>query len=122
MKGEVITMTEGFDILSKMDPMARRALASVEAMQKAIEHNNRNDIEKHLQDARNALDILKDDLSLHDRLAKTNEITDDSLGIIRKYDNSENDLTSADGANALGVVRAGRTNTIYREHIVVWGD
>lgn len=112
-------MTEGFDILSKMDPMARRALASVEAMQKAIEHNNRDDIEKHLQDARNALDILKDDLSLHDRLVKTNEITDDSLGIIRKYDNSENDLTSADGANALGVVRAGRTNTIYREHIVV---
>ena len=42
-------MSEG-DIfgLQKMDPMARRALASMEAMIKAIDFNNRDDIEKHL--------------------------------------------------------------------------
>ena len=35
--------------LKKMDPMTRRALASVEAMQKAIDQmNNRDDVEKHL--------------------------------------------------------------------------
>ncbi|MGB0165080.1 MAG: hypothetical protein ACPF9I_06685 [Candidatus Thalassarchaeaceae archaeon] len=113
-------MTEGFDILSKMDPMARRALASMEAMTKAIELNNRDDIEKHLSSARNALDILTRDLNLHDSLVKNVPQSDFSqVGIIRKFDNSESSINQADGAVALGVVRAGRSDRIYRPHNVV---
>tara|TARA_R100000988_G_C4007248_1_gene173685 strand:+ start:716 stop:1084 length:369 start_codon:yes stop_codon:yes gene_type:complete len=104
--------------LKKMDPMARRALASVEAMQKAIDHNNRDDIEKHLGDAKNALEMLSDDLGLYDRLAKTVETTDTQVGQILKFDNTEGNLSANDGAIALGVVRAGRTDKIFRPHTV----
>ena len=89
-------MTEGFDILSKMDPMARRALASMEAMTKAIELNNRDSLGKNLAES---------DFS--------------QVGIIRKFDNSESSINQADGAVALGVVRAGRSDRIYRPHNVV---
>ena len=54
--------------LKKMDPMTRRALASVEAMQKAIDLNNRDDVEKHLNDAKNALSMITNDLGLFDSL------------------------------------------------------
>ena len=104
--------------LKKMDPMARRALASVEAMQKAIDHNNRDDIEKHLNDAKNALALLGDDLGLYDRLAKTVEKTDTPVGQILKFDNTEGNISANDGAIALGVVRAGRTDKIFRPHTV----
>ena len=104
--------------LKKMDPMARRALASVEAMQKAIDHNNRDDIEKHLGDAKNALEMLSDDLGLYDRLAKTVDTTDTQVGQILKFDNTEGNLSANDGAIALGVVRAGRTDKIFRPHTV----
>ena len=104
--------------LKKMDPMARRALASVEAMQKAIDHNNRDDIEKHLNDAKNALTMLSDDLGLYDKLAKTAEKEDHQLGQILKFENNEGSVSANDGAIALGVVRAGRTDKIYRPHTV----
>ena len=108
--------------LEKMDPMARRALASVEAMLKAIDHNNRDDIEKHLIDAKNALSSLGEGLDLHDRLVKalSNNVTSDpfEVGVIRKYDNTDGNLTVNDGAIALGVVRAGRTDKVFRPHEV----
>ena len=108
--------------LKKMDPMARRALASVEAMQKAIDHNNRDDIEKHLNDAKNALESLGSDLELHDGLQKALKPTytpnPQQVGMIRKFDNSESDYNANDGAVALGVVRAGRTNKVFRPHEV----
>ena len=107
--------------LQKMGPMARRALASMEAMIKAIDFNNRNDIEKHLNDAKNALSSLGDDLALHDSLTKAmSKKTNDALqlGAIRKFDNTEGDLSVNDGALALGVVRAGRTDRVFRPHEV----
>ena len=115
-------MTEG-DLfgLKKMDPMARRALASMEAMLKAIDHNNRDDIEKHLNNAKNALSSLTEDLSLHDRIHKalTSKATADlQVGVIRKFDNTDGDLSPNDGAIALGVVRAGRTDKVFRPHEV----
>ena len=55
-------MSEGFGIISKMDPMARKAQASIDAMQKAIDLNNRDDIAKHLKDALNALAVVSSDL------------------------------------------------------------
>ena len=108
--------------LKKMDPMARRAWASMEAMLKAIDHNNREDIEKHLNNATNALSSLKEDLSLHDSLVKalSNNVRHDptQVGVIRKFDNTEGDLSPNDGAIALGVVRAGRTDKVFRPHEV----
>ena len=53
----MIGMTEhfmDFGILAKMDPMARRATASMEAMQMAIAHNNLDDVAKHIEEAKNA--------------------------------------------------------------------
>jgi|TARA_R110002020_G_scaffold231703_2_gene442911 hypothetical protein len=113
-------MSEGFGIISKMDPMARKAQASIDAMQKAIDLNNRDDIAKHLKDALNALAVVSSDLDLHDSLAKqmANASTDQDLGAIIKHVNTENDIHANDGAIALGVVRAGRTDKIYRPHIV----
>tara|TARA_B100000029_G_C17306683_1_gene862795 strand:+ start:179 stop:523 length:345 start_codon:yes stop_codon:yes gene_type:complete len=113
-------MSDGFDLLAKMDPMARRALASIEAMQKAIDLNNRDDIEKHLHDARNAMDVLMGDLELHDKLTKQMQNESDSVqaGMIMKFDNTDGDYSANDGAIALGVVRAGRTNKVFREHTI----
>ena len=116
-------MSEG-DIfgLQKMDPMARRALASIEIMVKAIDLNNRDDIGKHLNDAKNALESLGSDLELHDRLQKALKPTytpdPQQVGMIKKFDNSESDYNANDGAVALGVVRAGRTNKVFRPHEV----
>ena len=108
--------------LQKMDPMARRALASIEMMVKAIDHNNRDDIEKHLNDAKNALASLGSDLELHDRLQKAlkpkNVPDPRQVGVIRKFDNTDGDLSVNDGAIALGVVRAGRTDKVFRPHEV----
>tara|TARA_R110000751_G_scaffold159792_1_gene265522 strand:- start:213 stop:572 length:360 start_codon:yes stop_codon:yes gene_type:complete len=115
-------MSEGYDLISKMDPMARRALASVQAMQKAIDLNNRDDIGKHLDDAKNALSVLSGDLDLHDRLNKklpdTGSRPDVQLGAIIKHDNTDGNYNANDGAIALGVVRAGRTDKVYRPHVV----
>ena len=63
----MIRMTDGFmdfGILAKMDPMARRAQASIEAMQQAIVHNNVDDVAKHIEEAKNALAVLERDMNL----------------------------------------------------------
>ena len=63
----LVKMNEGFldfGIIAKMDPMARRATASMEAMQNAIAHNNMDDVAKHIEEAKNALSVLERDLNL----------------------------------------------------------
>jgi len=62
--------------------------------------------------------MLSDDLGLYDKLAKTAEKEDHQLGQILKFDNNEGSVSANDGAIALGVVRAGRTDKIYRPHTV----
>ena len=114
-------MSEGFGILAKMDPMARKALASIEAMQKAIDCNNRDDISKHLDDAKNALEVLSGDLKLHDDLTKQMEgqVSENTqVGAILKYENTDGNYSANDGAIALGVVRPGRTDKVFRPHTV----
>ena len=82
--------------------------------------NNRDDIAKHLKDALNALAVVSSDLDLHDNLAKQmgKMNADKDLGAIIKHSNTEGDFHQNDGALALGVVRAGRTDKIYRPHVV----
>ena len=113
-------MSDGFDILVKMNPMARRAIACLEAVEKATLRNNRDDIEKNLEVARNAISMMFDDLGLHDNLVKAGNQspTDSQTGIIMKYDNTESDINANDNAIALGVVRAGRTTNVFRPHEV----
>jgi len=114
-------MSEGFGILAKMEPMARKAVASIEAMQKAIDCNNRDDIAKHLDDAKNALEVLSGDLELHDNLMKQlhNQFPADmQVGAILKYENTDGNYTANDGAIALGVVRPGRTDKVFRPHTI----
>lgn len=112
-------MSEGYDLISKMNPMARKALASIQAMQKAIDMNNNEDISKHLDDATNALSMISSDLDLHNRLNKQLVAKEDvQVGAIIKHDNTEGNYNANDGAIARGVVRAGRTDKVYRPHIV----
>ena len=113
-------MSDGFEILEKMNPMARRAIACLEAVEKATLLHNRDDIEKNLEVARNAISMMFDDLGLHDRLVKATEQqpADSRAGMIVKYDNTEADLSPNDSAIALGVVRAGRTSKVFRPHEV----
>jgi len=120
-------MAEGFldfGIISKMDPMARRALASMEAMQQAISHNNVDDVAKHIEDAKNALAVLERDLDLHKSFAATASITksDESgvlgdgrvLGNIAQHRNTVSDYDGTEGAVVLGVSRHGRSSTFWR--------
>ena len=44
-----------FDIIEKMDPMARKALAAIEAIQKAIKENDTESIAHQILNAENAL-------------------------------------------------------------------
>tara|TARA_R110002096_G_scaffold73787_2_gene174913 strand:- start:19235 stop:19582 length:348 start_codon:yes stop_codon:yes gene_type:complete len=114
-------MGEGFDILAKMDPMARRCLAAVEAMQKGIDENDRDLIEVQLRIAKNALSMVEDDLQLHDSLSKSARPTNDSLiqkGTAFVPSNHENTFNGGEDANIFGVVRPGRTDKLFREHIV----
>ena len=60
-----------FDIIEKMDPMARKALAAIEAIQKAIKENDTESIAHQILNAENALSMLKSDLHLHDQLQKS---------------------------------------------------
>ena len=114
-------MGEGFDILAKMDPMARRCLAAVEAMQKGIETNDRDLIEEQLRIAKNALSMVQDDLILHDRLTKAAPLSSDTLiqkGTAFIPSNHENTFNGGEDAEVFGIVRPGRTSKLYREHIV----
>jgi len=120
-------MTEGFldfGLITKMDPMARRALASMEAMQQAIAHNNTDDVAKHISEAKNALAILERDLDLHKSFMATAQIakSDESgvqgdgrvLGNVSQHRNTVSDYDGTEGATVLGVSRYGRSSTFWR--------
>ena len=115
-------MTENFDIISKMDPMARKCLAAVEAITKAIETNNRDSIESHIMMAENALSMLKSDLNTHYLLAKAMKPSapaDRFMGVIPQYDNTASDYNGTENAVALGVSRHGRDSGYFQPHRVV---
>lgn len=117
-----MTDSDAFDLISKMDPMARRALASLEAVQAAIKTNDKNTIGKHLLDAENAIQHLKSDLDLADRLSKMmtkTQSVENRLGVLPQYDNTASDYKGSEGAIALGVSRAGRATGFYTPHRVV---
>ena len=121
MVGDLILMGEALFDLSKMDPMARRCVASVEAMQKAIDTNNRNDVAKHLEAATNALTALSEDLALHDTLQKAlaqNNSSDIRKGVPFIPQNTEGNFNGGEDAIAYGVVRPGRSDKLYRKHQV----
>jgi len=120
-------MTDGlldFGLIGKMDPMARRATASMTAMQTAIAHNNMDDVAKHIDDAKNALAVLERDLNLAKSfaakaaIAKSDEgpIQGEGLpmGNISRHNNTVSDYDGTEGAVVLGVSRMGRSSTIWR--------
>ena len=116
--GGMKRMSDNQGILQKMDAMNRRALASLEA----IADGDRGQIGKHMIDAENALSYLKDDLKLHDTLAKsanTNDAHTRFLGFIPQYDNNASDYTGTENAVVMGVSRVGRSTAHYTEHRVV---
>jgi hypothetical protein len=110
-----------FGILAKMDPMARRAQASIEAMQQAIVHNNVDDVAKHIEEAKNALAILERDMNLAKSfsdaaaLKKSEEalISGEGLplGNISQHNQTSSDYDGTEGAVVLGVSRYGRRQT-----------
>jgi len=105
-----------------MDPMARKALAAVEAIQKAIKDNDTNGIANHILNAENALSMLKSDLALHDQLQKSINrvpVADKFAGVIPQYDNTASDYNGTENAVALGVSRHGRSTNYYTPHRVV---
>jgi len=115
-------MTSGFGIIEKMDPMARRAKAAVEAIEKAIADNDRDSIAMHLQAAENAISMLKSDLNTHDILAKsmdTKPVADNFLGAIPQFDNTASDYKGTENAVALGVSRHGRDSGYWQPHRVI---
>ena len=114
-------MSDGFldfGIIAKMDPMARRATASMEAMQQAIAHNNLDDVAKHIEDAKNALAILERDMNLAKSFEQTAMLsksdnspvtgTGQMLGNINRHKNTSSDYDGTEGAVVLGVSRYGR--------------
>jgi type II secretory pathway component PulJ len=120
-------MNEGFldfGIIAKMDPMARRATASMEAMQNAIAHNNMDDVAKHIEEAKNALSVLERDLNLAKSLKATAAITKSeteiiqgtgqTLGNVSRHHNTVSDYDGTEGATVLGVSRYGRSANIWR--------
>ena len=118
----MIGMTEDFmdfGILAKMDPMARRATASMEAMQMAIAHNNLDDVAKHIEEAKNALAVLERDLDLQKSFAKSAIIAKSDtgssvkgqglpMGNIAQHNQTSSDYDGTEGAVVLGVSRYGR--------------
>tara|TARA_R110001632_G_scaffold1200_1_gene4890 strand:- start:1313 stop:1687 length:375 start_codon:yes stop_codon:yes gene_type:complete len=120
-------MTEGFldfGIIAKMDPMARRATASMEAMQNAIAHNNMDDVAKHIEEAKNALSILERDLDLAKSFQQTAALTKSesgaiqgegqTLGNIGQHHSTVSDYDGTEGAVVLGISRYGRSSSIWR--------
>lgn len=113
-----------FGLIKKMDPMARRALASMEAMQNAIVHNNTDDVAKHITEAKNALAILERDLNLVKSMQASAAIakSDDNLilgeglplGNIGRHTETTSDYDGTEGAVVLGVSRMGRSTNIWR--------
>ena len=107
-----------------MDPMARRATASMEAMQQAIVHNNMGDVAKHIEEAKNALSILERDLNLAKSLQASATIAKSDgeiiqgdgsmMGNIGRHHNTVSDYDGTEGATVMGVSRMGRSSTIWR--------
>ena len=115
-------MTDGFDIIAKMDPMARRAKAAVEAIEKAIATGDRDSLAAHLKQAENALSMLKSDLATHDMLTKSmakSQPADRFLGAIPQFDNQASDYNGTENAVALGVSRHGRDSGYFQPHRVI---
>jgi hypothetical protein len=111
-----------FDIIEKMDPMARRALAAIEGIQKAIQSKDTEAISAGIMAAENALSMLKSDLNLHDQLNKSmsrEQPADIFMGVIPQYDNTASDYNGTENAVALGVSRHGRSGNFYTPHRVV---
>jgi len=119
-------MTESFgnfEILEKMQPMARRAISQIEAMEQAILQNNRADIEKYIVEAENAISHLKSDLELHDRLQKalSAQKADETTirkGNIQEFHHTDSDYAGTEQGVVLGVSRKGRTTDVFRPHRV----
>lgn len=115
-------MSEMFDIIEKMDPMARRALAAIEGVQKAIKANDTDGISAGIMAAENALAMLKSDLNLHDQLAKSMSkapTADRFMGVIPQYDNNASDYNGTENAVAMGVSRHGRATGFFMPHRIV---
>ncbi|MDC3217839.1 hypothetical protein OAT94_02555 [Schleiferiaceae bacterium] len=111
-----------FDIIEKMDPMARRALAAVEGIQKAIASNDASAISAGIMAAENALSMLKSDLALHDQVQKSiskNQPAEVFMGVIPQFDNTASDYNGTENAVAQGVSRHGRSTAFYTPHRVV---
>ena len=120
-------MTEGFldfGLIEKMEPMARRAQASIEAMQNAIVHKNTDDVAKHIIEAENALATLKRDLKLVKSFESSANITksDDGvitgegqpLGNLSQHRREVSDYDGTEGAIVLGISRYGRSSHVWR--------
>jgi hypothetical protein len=108
-----------FGIIAKMDPMARRAQASIQAMHTAITHNNLDDVAKHIEEAKNALAVLERDMNLAKSFEAAASIkkSDESvqgeglpLGNISSHSQISSDYDGTEGAVVLGVSRYGRRN------------
>jgi hypothetical protein len=115
-------MSQMSDIISKMDPMARRALAATEGLQKAIEAKDSDAIKAHIMAAENALSMLKSDLALHDQLNKAMTRTNPAeqfMGVIPQYDNNASDYNGTENAVAMGVSRHGRAAGFFTPHRIV---
>ena len=115
-------MSEQFEIIAKMDPMARRALAAVEAIGKSIAENDVTSISANIMAAENALAMLKSDLALHDQLQKAlakSQPAEKFLGVIPQYDNTASDYNGTENAVAMGVSRHGRDSGYFTPHRIV---
>ena len=118
----MIEMTQGFmdfGIMEKMDPMARRAQASIEAMQQAIVHKNTDDVAKHIEEAKNALAVLERDLNLAKSFENASITKSEGnvvqgegqpMGNIAQHNQTSSDYDGTEGAVVLGVSRLGRRN------------
>lgn len=109
-------------MLEKMDPMARRAKAAIEQVEKAIASGDRATLSYMLDQAENAISMLKMDLNDADIIAKSVKTTpaaDRFLGAISQFDNQASDYKGTENAVALGVSRHGRDSGYFQPHRVI---
>ena len=109
-------------MLEKMDPMARRAKAAIEQVEKAIASGDRATLSHMLEQAENAISMLKMDLNEADIIAKSVKTTpaaDRFLGAIPQFDNQASDYNGTENAVALGVSRHGRDSGYFQPHRVI---
>ena len=112
-------MSEMFDIIEKMDPMARRALAAIEGVQKAIKANDTDGISAGIMAAENALAMLKSDLDQLKKAMSRNNPAEQFMGVIPQYDNNASDYNGTENAVAMGVSRHGRSTGHFTPHRIV---